>query len=88
VQLGNIGPQNGETALPSGFGPVHTYSLVTYITAGENIMWVMDPGNNFYGNATEFTGTISSVPEPSSIVAFCGLGAMGLFLIARRRRES
>jgi hypothetical protein len=26
------------------------------------------------------------VPEPSSLVALCGLGAMGLFLFSRRRR--
>jgi hypothetical protein len=30
----------------------------------------------------------STVPEPSSLVAFCGLGAMGLFMAVRRRRKS
>jgi hypothetical protein len=28
-----------------------------------------------------------TTPEPSSLVALCGLGAMGLFLVARRRRN-
>jgi hypothetical protein len=28
------------------------------------------------------------VPEPSSLVAFCGLGAVGLFVLARRRRHA
>jgi hypothetical protein len=29
-----------------------------------------------------------TVPEPASILALCGLGAMGLLLFARRRRKS
>jgi hypothetical protein len=32
--------------------------------------------------------TAIQLPEPSSVVALCGLGAMGLFLFARRRRKS
>jgi hypothetical protein len=31
---------------------------------------------------------VREVPEPSSIVAFCGLGVVGLFLVVRRRRAS
>jgi hypothetical protein len=31
--------------------------------------------------------TLATVPEPSSMVAICGLGAMGIFLFARRRRQ-
>ncbi len=31
---------------------------------------------------------LGEVPEPSSVVALCGLGAMGLFFVARRRRKS
>jgi hypothetical protein len=30
----------------------------------------------------------SPVPEPSSVVALCGLGAMGLFMAVRRRRKA
>ncbi len=29
-----------------------------------------------------------STPEPSSIVALCGLGAMGLLVLARRRHRA
>jgi hypothetical protein len=34
------------------------------------------------------TGLAVPAPEPSSIVALCGLGAMGLFLLVRRRRKA
>jgi hypothetical protein len=37
-----------------------------------------------YSIGVDFVAT----PEPSSVVALCGLGAMGLFLAARRRRKS
>jgi hypothetical protein len=40
------------------------------------------------GNGGYFGPNIGFVPEPSSVVALCGLGAMGLFLVVRRRRKS
>jgi hypothetical protein len=36
---------------------------------------------------SELDITGHAVPEPSSVVALCGLGAMGLFLAVRRRRK-
>ncbi len=94
TQLGNIGPANGETSIGfdnttgTNVGPVHTYSFTTYLHAGENVMWVMDPGNNFYGNLSSFTGTITyTTPEPASLV-LCGLGALGLLIAVRKRRQA
>ena len=43
--------------------------------------------NNQGGNQIDGL-VLSTVPEPSSVVALCGLGTMGLFLAARRRRKS
>jgi hypothetical protein len=41
--------------------------------------------NNDFMNLAELAAF--AVPEPSSLVAFGGLGAMGLLLVARRRRH-
>jgi hypothetical protein len=40
-------------------------------------------GNDHNGASFQF---ITAVPEPSSLVALAGLGAMGLFVLIRRRR--
>jgi hypothetical protein len=42
----------------------------------------------WWGNETDFTiSTISAIPEPSTYAAFAGLGALGLVVWQRRRRQ-
>ena len=71
-------------ALNTGGTTLHTYELdnVT-LHAGDLVQWVMDPGHNFYGNSTSFTGTINATPEPASasLLMLAGIG-----VLARRRR--
>jgi hypothetical protein len=53
-------------------------------------------GTDVFTNVTDLGGTgiridgliVASVPEPSSLVALCGLGAAGLLIAARRRRKA
>jgi hypothetical protein len=92
-----VGPFAGES--PAGFdstatnqggvyyGPDHLYSFDVFLHVGDTVDWVSDPRYGFYGDLTLISGQITAVPEPSSIVALCGLGAMGLFMAVRRRRR-
>jgi hypothetical protein len=65
-------------------------------TAGANFVEFLDvTGSSFtlIDSAESFRGEINGiqivgVPEPSSLVALCGLGLAGLFVAVRRRRKS
>jgi hypothetical protein len=79
---------NLATFYINGVAQAGTESTITNPFAGWGSMHLgVTPGGGsaFTGNIDELT--ISSVPEPSSIAALCGLGAMGLFIAARRRRK-
>jgi hypothetical protein len=62
------------------------------ILSGFNIADVTALEFNFAGDRNGHQGyaelAATLAPEPSSIVAFCGLGAMGLFMAVRRRRKA
>jgi hypothetical protein len=70
----------------------------TWITANVDLSDVTNlelvariPAENSDGQSTSFSEldiTGHAVPEPSSVVALCGLGVMGLFVAVRRRRKS
>ncbi len=83
-------------------GPLYTFSNSALVPAGtyNNLPVSINAGQYFqlsmttnatYGNGgvrvSSFTGTGSYAPEPSSFV-LCGLGALGLFVAARRRRKA
>lgn len=70
------------------------YSIIftTSASAGADGLGSVDFLNSGGGvdNTIDVTNVslTAAVPEPSSLVALCGLGAMGLFVIARRRRKA
>jgi hypothetical protein len=84
--------QVGGVTEASGLASAGTLTVgPTYVAAGETIDFITGPNVALgYGaNSTSFDGTVTftPVPEPSSVVALCGIGVMGLFLIARRRNK-
>jgi hypothetical protein len=91
------GSSVSQILAPEGF----SISLVTIpspgvqaTATGPELFFTFIPATlNAFGisnGSVDASGTIvvSVSPEPSSIVALCGLGAMGMFLFARRRRKS
>jgi PEP-CTERM motif len=78
---GSLGtPQATEVLLSSSTGVIATGVADIQFTFA-------NPVQNDYVGFHELDVIGSAVPEPSSVVALCGLGAMGLLLIARRRRK-
>lgn len=80
-------------------GSTVTVNTPIPVTAGVNDFYYVDVRGAVAGEVLTIVGsnagqqpTLGGItfdtPEPSSIVALCGLGAMGLFLFARRRRKS
>jgi hypothetical protein len=59
-----------------GNGGANNYALYT-ATSGPTYGIQTGGGGSF---------TLNRIPEPSSLVALCGLGAMGLLIAARRRK--
>jgi hypothetical protein len=84
------GSPSGTDAIGAGPSVPYDYLMNSYITGfGWAIGGVASPsnGSNFV-SITELQGFGTTAPEPSSFVALAGLGAMGLFLVARRRRKT
>jgi hypothetical protein len=75
------------SAAVGGTGAFATYSSgVLDLAAGTTLDFVVW-GSNGNNASTEVIATVTELPEPSSIVALCGLGAVGLLLAVRRRRR-
>jgi hypothetical protein len=78
----NANAGGGATTFNSG--PLHLY-------AGETVEFrVGDGGNGYSFDGTTLVASISAIPapEPSSLVAFGGLGLAGLIVAVRRRRKT
>jgi hypothetical protein len=89
VKINGIDLGTYSTASTSSFVTITT--PVTYIAPGSSsytLTFTGVDGLNGQDN-TDFIDNvqINTVPEPTSAVALCGLGAMGLFVIVRRRRK-
>jgi hypothetical protein len=68
-----------------------TFSYTTNLAAdvGGSSAYIGFTGGTGGGNALQtITNFDFTTPEPSSVVALCGLGAMGLFVLVRRRRQA
>lgn len=57
------------------------------VTAGDSIYFLVGhgPNNDFGGDSSALSATITAIPEPSTWAACAGLAALGL--VARRRRR-
>ncbi len=82
------------TAFFAGDAPAATnYTHLFDLAAGSTIAFTEGAYEStmttwsYNSNALGLDATITLLPEPSSIVALCGLGAMGLILVVRRRRQ-
>ena len=77
-----------ETPVTSEDGNGVTFSFIapTTLTSFQAEFWGNPTGNN--GPRIIELDSINEVPEPSSLIAICGLGAMGLFIVARRRKAA
>ena len=75
-----------ETAVTNedGSGTTFMFTAPTTLTSFEAEFWGNPSGNN--GPRIIELDSINTTPEPSSIVALCGLGGMGLVVAIRRRR--
>jgi hypothetical protein len=73
---------------PASVNYTHLFNL----TAGSTIAFTEGAFDStmttwsYNSNALGMDATITLLPEPSSLVALCGLGAVGLFFVARRRQ--
>jgi hypothetical protein len=96
LSIDGSGNVTGGSSLAS-FNPSNvewTPESVTFTATASDEMLIFQtinvtPGNPFSDLTLDIDGVSiigpPPVPEPSSLVALCGLGAMGLFLFARRR---
>ncbi len=82
------GTEIGSVTPSTTIGAFQTFKLpIDYVAGGTHTLTFA--GDNLQGgDSSSFVDNVSVtvVPEPSSIVAFWGLGAVGLILAAFRRR--
>jgi hypothetical protein len=72
---------NGALSFPV-FGTDHAGQFGSY-----NGVLPSYPTNSDFNTYLAATFTFVNSPEPSSLVAFCGLGLAGLIVVAKRRRR-
>jgi hypothetical protein len=74
----------------SSFTPANdpSFNLLIPSTAHELSFFILNsPTSSLWDDGIFENVLLSTVPEPSSIVAICGLGAMGLLIAVRRRSK-
>jgi hypothetical protein len=99
LSLVNGTTDTGTALARIGYAPTGTGSFtdesLTFSTGGNVsgdltiVLSNVTPDDNSTANQVDFSNVRLAavpVPEPSSLIALCGLSAMGLFLFARRRR--
>jgi hypothetical protein len=67
-----------------GSGTMFSFTAPTVLTSFQAEFW----GGSGSGPRIIELDAVAAVPEPSSLVAFCGLGAIGLFAAVRRYRKA
>jgi hypothetical protein len=86
---GNAFFGDGGASAPYSGDAVTIVNDVFNSNGGTGLQAPLSDGGNAIGRwgPASFLAT-TPAPEPSSVVALVGLGAMGLFLFARRRRKN
>jgi hypothetical protein len=68
-------------------GSSANYDAVLNVTAGDTIDFIAYNNGGGDNNSLTLFADINYLPEPSSIIALCGLAAAGMLLALRRRRS-
>jgi hypothetical protein len=74
----------------ASFSPVNDPTFNLQITSADHELsfFILNSPTSSNWDDGIFENVTLSTPEPSSIVALCGAGALGLFIAVRRRRKS
>ena len=78
------GVQKDTVTISSG---TSSFDVFAPIAAGQSVDFLNATGG-IGGNEEKIQAQIFAVPEPSALVALCGIGAAGLLLAARRRHRA
>ncbi len=78
------GVQKDTVTISSG---TSSFDVFAPIAAGQSVDF-LNATSGIGGNEEKIQAQIFAVPEPSALVALCGIGAAGLLLAARRRHRA